>query len=47
MKLDELRSCMSLLAYKEVESFESATSKPISEEVEINITTKVLVLPRQ
>lgn len=41
MKLDELRSCMSLLAYKEVESFESATSKPISEEVEINITTKV------
>lgn len=41
MKLDELRSCMSLLAYKEVESFESAASKPISEEVEINVTTKV------
>ena len=41
MKLDELRSCMSLLAYKEVESFESAATKTLNGDVEINITTKV------
>lgn len=41
MKLDELKSCMSLLAYKEVESFESAATKTLNGDVEINITTKV------
>ena len=41
MKLDELRSCMFLLAYKEVDSFESAAIRTLSSDVEINITTKV------
>ena len=41
MKLEDLRSCMSLLAYKEVENFENTSSKILSEEAEIDLNTKV------